>query len=118
MKLTLNIRDYLYWAIIGLLLWLQFRNTTPDISPEITKLTFQRDSILSAKVKESELISANYHRLADSCRDYVKNYVSADSINKFKNRHEKAKIKKLTPSQRDYVRDSILRANGIPTSTR
>lgn len=118
MKITLQYKDLIYCGIIAILLWLCFRNTTPDVSPEIDKLKFQRDSIVQADVIKSQEAQKSFRHFADSCRDYVSYYEKADSINHYKIRHEKGKIKHLTPTERDHVRDSIYRANGVPTSPR
>lgn len=113
MKLTIQLKDLIYWAVIGILLWLAFRNTTPEDSGELDRVKFQRDSIISAMIDASENEQLAYRRLADSCRNYVSYYEKADSINKYKLRHERRKIPHYTPAQRSRAVDSILSANNI-----
>lgn len=118
MKLTIQLKDLIYWAAIGILLWIMFGKISPSNSAELERIKFQRDSLIQADIDKTELNAAKYHKFADSCKAFARTFVVADSINQFKNRHEKAKIKKLTPSQRDHVRDSIFRSEGIPNSPR
>lgn len=118
MKLTITPERLIYWAIIALLCWLAFRNTTPDNSAEVDRIRFQRDSIISAMIDVSKQEQIKNRKLADSCRSYVAVYERADSINKYKSRHERIKIKRLTPSERDAVRDSIYKSNGLYVSPR
>jgi hypothetical protein len=113
MKITLQLKDLIYWAVIALLLWLAFRNTTPDNSAEIDRIKFQRDSVISVMIEVHQSEAKSWRRQADSSHAYIVNYERADSINKYKSRNERIKIKRLTPSERDAVRDSIYRANGI-----
>jgi len=118
MKLQVTYRDLIYLAIIGLLLWLAFKDTAPDNSAEVDRLKFERDSIISAMIDVSKSEQLKYHKLVDSCKNYVIYYEKADSINKYKSKHERAKIKKFTRTERDAVRDSIYKSNGIHVSPR
>lgn len=118
MKLTITPERLIYWAVIGILLWLAFRNTTPDNSAEIDRIRFQRDSIISAMIDVHKAEAKGWRRQADSTHSYIVNYERADSINKYKSKHERIKIKHFTRTERDAVRDSIYRSAGVHVSTR
>lgn len=113
MKLTLQLKDLIYWAVIALLLWLAFKDTAPDNSAEVDRLKFERDSIISAIIDVHQVEAKSWRRQADSSHAYIVNYERADSINKYKSRHERRKIPHYTPAQRSRAVDSILTANNI-----
>lgn len=113
MKITIQVKDLIYCAIIGILLYLQFRNTTPDVSPEIERARFERDSIVSAMIDAHNLEAKKWEQKADSINGYVSTLERADSINKYTIRHERNKIPKYTPAQRSRAVDSILKSANI-----
>jgi len=118
MKLTISLKDIIYWIVIGILCWLAFKDTAPDNSVEVDRLKFERDSIISAMIDVHQAEAKSWRKQADSAHAYIVNYERADSINKYKSRHERAKIKKFTRTERDAVRDSIYKSNGIYVSPR
>jgi len=114
MKLTITLKDLLYWVAIGILLWYIFSGPkVEDNSAEIDRIKFQRDSVISAMIQVHQSEAKSWRRQADSSHAYIVNYERADSINKYKSRHERRKIPHYTPAQRSRAVDSILSANNI-----
>ena len=113
MKITFSLRDLIYICIIVIICWLAFRNINVDGSVQVDRLTFQRDSVLNAQIKEKKALGDNYHKLADSCLNQVNVYKKADSLNHIKYRNEKNKVPHYTPAQRNHALDSIFSANGV-----
>lgn len=113
MKITLQLKDLIYWAIIGVMLWLLLRNTSPDISPELERAKFERDSIVSAMIDAHNLEADKWQKKADSTHNYIGVLQRADSINKYTIRHERNKIPHYTPAQRSHAVDSILKSANI-----
>lgn len=71
------------------------------------------DSLINVNILKAEQSAIYHEKRADSCINYVKVYVIADSINFYKMEHEKSKTHFLTADQRNHVRDSIFTANHI-----
>ncbi len=117
MKITTSYREIVYVIGIIILIYFVFQKPPTD-TVELDRVKFERDSIISAVIDQNKLEADNYHRLADSCRNAIKTYEKADSINHYKSRYERSKIKRYTPTERDRVRDSIYRAAGIQTGSR
>ncbi len=74
---------------------------------QINDLKFQRDSIIQFSIVASKSREKVFKSAADSLIFLNKNLSRADSINHYKNNHEKAKIRFYTPDQRNHVYDSI-----------
>ncbi len=74
---------------------------------QIDALKFQRDSIIANSIIESKAREQVSKNKADSILLYNKTLIKADSINHYKNNHERAKIKYYTPAIRNHVYDSI-----------
>lgn len=119
MKINLNLKNLVLIGIALIFAFLYFnKGDGGDYSKELKSVTAQRDLAIANGIKDHDSAAAAYHNLADSFDLASVRYRVADSINHYKNTHEKAKTPRLTNSQRDHVRDSIFRSNGIPLRTR
>lgn len=75
----------------------------------------RNDSIVNFLIQQSKAESSKFIRQADSLKVTLRDLEIKDSIEHSRYKHDKIKITHLSPSQRDIVRDSILRANKVCT---
>ncbi|CAB4152724.1 hypothetical protein UFOVP606_23 [uncultured Caudovirales phage] len=100
-------------ALLGCSLIYIFKNQSVPIENTIEYK--RNDSIINSLIEQSKVSSANYIRLADSLSLSLKELEHKDSIEHSRYTHDKIKLTHLNPSQRDILRDSILRANKVCT---
>lgn len=79
---------------------------------QVKSLRIARDSVSDYNIMKARAESYFYLNRADSLQTYIQVYHTADSLNQYKNRHEKAKIPFLGSGAIDRLRDSILSSRG------